>query len=102
MQQSTMWVHVRTVSTRDNGNGTFDIELPCDPLPPDELEMLERRFKHTFQEVETLLSKEALMGAIATRAEVVAPANKAYCNQSADQLVKKAKGNIPQKADSFS
>lgn len=65
-----MAIHVRADEVIDNGNGTFTLLLPYQPLSDQDNKHLERLFPNLIEQAHNLLNREALLSSIATIAEV--------------------------------
>lgn len=60
----TEMVFVMASSVVDFGSGLFGIQLPVRELSPSEAKLLRELFPHTERDVQSLLTREALLGAI--------------------------------------
>lgn len=73
-------VNVNAIAVKDNGNGTFTIELPARETTYDQTKVLEELFPNSFDKVEELLLAEALMASRASRADMMRPSKKQRSN----------------------
>jgi len=71
-------ITIKAVSVRDNKNGTFAIEFPAAPIPPEKRKVLEELFPDLLDSAYSLLNKQALLKMIATDAEAEAEPNNCH------------------------
>jgi len=73
-----MTVTIKANRLHDNGNGTFSVEIKdSEPLTPKQVEVLDELFPNLKESVFKVLTQEAVLGMIATDAEIAAPKKKA-------------------------
>jgi hypothetical protein len=66
-------VHVKALQVVDNENGTFSIQLSATIPTTEQLKVLEGLFPNLIDKAYELLSREALLAAMATPTEVLTP-----------------------------
>lgn len=66
-----MAIYLNARQVTDLGNGLFEVELPLRVMDPKDLEMLADLFPNTGAQIDALLEKEALLGALATPGQVM-------------------------------
>lgn len=69
-------ITINALSVSDNGNGTFSLHIPAKELSSEDRMVLEKLFPNLGDAAFTLLSKETLLQAIATEAEIAKPPTK--------------------------
>lgn len=73
MAQSIVHISVRAIAVSDNGNGTFDLQIPGQELTVADQKVLEQLFPNLLESAHRLLNQEALLASIASPSEVIAP-----------------------------
>ena len=63
-------IQIRAISVTDNGNGTFDIELPTRELSNTERDTIRKLYPNLTEKAYELLAQEELLSALATPEDV--------------------------------